>query len=186
MMKSQGGSADGSREEYNPEVTVACAEVTLPKDLRYFLLLHNLALLGGYNLGLPSITRDLSRHTNLRILIFRFRRAELGAIAAPDQDRENFLRVWLVEIQECWLTFTFRGEVRAHHLPADGSDFSDVILCLACADLIGLRCGAERNQQQNKRSDEGAGRFHGSAVLDGPSACANPSGFGVEYSWYTL
>lgn len=40
-----------------------------------------------------TITRDLARHARPRIPIFRLGRTELRAIAAPNQDRENFLRI---------------------------------------------------------------------------------------------
>jgi hypothetical protein len=84
------------------------------------------------------MTRDLPRHANPCILIFRLRRSELRAITAPDQDRENFFRIRLVEVQESRLTLALRGEVRARHFAADGSGFADVIFGLRRGDLIDL------------------------------------------------
>jgi hypothetical protein len=46
---------------------------------QHFSCTYNSAWLSRYNLGLPSITRDLSRHAHPHIFIFRLGRTELGS-----------------------------------------------------------------------------------------------------------
>jgi len=101
-------------------------------------LLYNLARLRRDNLGLLSMARDLSRHAHPRILIFRLGRTELRAIAAPDQDRKSFCRIWLVEVQGRGLTLSLGGEGRAGNLNADRSNFSHGRLHQPCGYLRGL------------------------------------------------
>jgi hypothetical protein len=136
---------------------VACSQATnetktAPATIGFFmadsncpvlLLLHNLARFSGNYLGLPSITRDLSSHANIRILIFRFGCAEFGTITPPNQDSKILLRIRLIEVQERGLTFTLSGLMRSDYFSADGSDYADVIFGLSRGDLAGLRCGAE-------------------------------------------
>jgi hypothetical protein len=72
--------------------------------------------------------------------------------------REDFFRIWLIEIQECWLTFTLSREARAGYVSAGRSDFSDVTFRFTRSNPARLRCGIAGDQQeQNKRGDSRAG-----------------------------
>ena len=91
-----------------------------------------------------SIALNHAGHTNSLPLVHGFRLAKLRAIISPDDDSENLLWIWLVKIEECWLTSTRIRVMRADHLAAHGCIRPDVVLGLGCGDRIGAACVARK------------------------------------------
>ena len=99
----------------------------------------------------PTVLLNSSAYTNGFFRIVTLRCAELRPVASPDQDREDLVRIWLVEVQECWLAPARCGEMSAGNNSADGCVFAEVAFCLLrCVGVLSseLDCG-----QKNKNSD---------------------------------
>jgi hypothetical protein len=101
-----------------------------------------------HNLSRPLVLRDFPRDADPLSPELSLGRPELAAVLAPDQHREDLIRVGLVEVEESGLALGGRRVPRIRDGAADRCRLAEVIFRLACRQLL-LRCNraAERNNQ---------------------------------------
>jgi len=97
--------------------------------LRLLLKLNLVGLLCD-NLGLSPVILNHACHADLFVLKPGFRVAELVAVASPNQNRENLVRIWLVKIQKGGIPFGPSGVVSADHLATYRDRLANVVLRL--------------------------------------------------------
>ena len=143
----------------SPFLVLACpARVQL-------LLKFDLARFARLNFRHSTIALYRAGRTNALVSVCCFGFAKLRSVLTPNQDREYFVWVWLVEVQERRLPLAPVRVACAHNLAADRRPFADVILGFGSSELLCLAIDREIREETQSQVATRTSTFSSAPLL---------------------